>query len=149
MKTRNTFRLLLLAAALLLAAGSALSQVRVGLEVRFGPPAPRYEAVGPAPFHHAVWVRGHWAWDAYDGRYEWVRGSWIAARPAYAWSDGGWYRTPRGWAWREGSWQHRGARQEAFGRDNRNDRHDRYADRDNHDRGDGRDDRGGRGRSDR
>ncbi|HEX9007064.1 MAG TPA: hypothetical protein VF889_07195 [Bacteroidota bacterium] len=149
MKSRFVSRLSMLAAAVLLAAGSAIAQVSVGFAVRFGPPAPRYEYVGPAPYHGAFWVRGLWAWDPRDGRYEWLPGHWIAARPAYVWYDGGWYHGPRGWAWREGYWQHRGARHETYYRDRWNDRGDRYVYRD----GRGRDghsyERDGRGGDDR
>ncbi len=149
MKSRFMIRLSMLAAAVLIAAGSALAQVSVGLAVRFGPPAPRYEYVGPAPYYGAVWIHGHWAWDPRDGRYEWMPGRWIAARPAYVWNDGGWYHGPRGWVWREGFWRHRDARHESFSRDGRNDRGDRYVYRDSHGR-DGRSfERDGRGAHDR
>ena len=92
----------------LLASSSAASQVSMEFGVRFGPPPPRYEVVYDAPFKHAVWARGHWGWNGYEGRYVWIPGRWIARRPAYSWVDGGWQRGPRGWYWSEGGWRHNG-----------------------------------------
>ena len=109
MKSPFVVRAMVLAGALLIAASSALSQVSIGIGVQIGPPPPpRYERMGPAPYHQAVWIRGHWMWDDYAGRYVWTRGYWAPARPAYVWMDGGWHQGPRGWGWREGYWKHRG-----------------------------------------
>jgi hypothetical protein len=92
----------------LLAPVPAVSQVGVEFGIRIGPPPPRHEAALHPPFMHAVWIGGHWTWNAYDGRYVWVRGHWVERRPAYTWVDGQWYRGPRGWFWREGGWRHNG-----------------------------------------
>ncbi|RPH35269.1 hypothetical protein EHM92_06470 [bacterium] len=92
----------------LVAAPPAASQVQMEFGMRFGPPSPRYEVVTAPPFQHAVWIRGHWGWNDYAGRYVWIRGHWIARRPAYTWVDGGWHRGPRGWYWNEGRWEHNG-----------------------------------------
>ncbi len=103
-------RLIALALPLLslVAASPAASQVSMEIGVRFGPPPPRYEVMYDAPFGNAVWVRGHWGWSGYEGRYVWIPGRWIARRPAYTWVDGGWHRGPRGWYWNEGGWRHNG-----------------------------------------
>jgi hypothetical protein len=78
MKTRFAVIAVAFAAILLLGQASAEAQVRIGLAVQFNapPPSPRWEADlgvdGPAP--DAVWVRGHWSWDGYAGRYVWISG---------------------------------------------------------------------------
>jgi len=92
---------------LLVGAPPAISQVHMEIGFRIGPPPPRYEVTVAPPFAHAVWVRGHWAWNAHAGNWVWVRGQWIARRPAYVWVDGSWHHGPRGWYWDEGRWEHR------------------------------------------
>ena len=122
MKIRKSAIPAALAIGLLLGVAPAMSQVTVGFGIRFGPPHPRHEVVVAAPFEDAVWISGHWAWDEYAGRYVWIGGSWVPARPYQMWVNGSWHHGPRGWAWREGYWGHRDR--------GREDRHERHGDGD-------------------
>lgn len=46
------------------------------LVVRPAEPPPRVEVIGVAPYHNAVWVKGHWDWRPRSGRYVWMPGHW-------------------------------------------------------------------------
>src|ERR1041385_4666046 len=85
----------LLAAAFVLA-GTILTGCAGGYGsgyVRYGPPAPRYGAVGYAPGPGYVWADGYWDW----------RGN------SWAWSQGRWGRPPRRHAvWVAPAWQREG-----------------------------------------
>jgi len=72
--------------------------------VAYGPPAPRYGAVGAAPGPGYVWVNGYWGWAG--GRYVWNEGRW--AHPPHgrhAWVEGGWHHEGHGWRYHEGHWR--------------------------------------------
>lgn len=74
----------------LLIVSSASSQVRWGVDLRFGsPPPPRREIIIERPYPDAIWVPGYY--NHYGYRYLWVPGYW--RRPARFHS--GWER--RGW----------------------------------------------------
>ena len=66
------------------------------------PPAPRVEAVPPAPAAGQTWISGHWKWSG--RRYEWVPGRWTE-RPAGEWVSGRWIKKSRGWFWLPGHWR--------------------------------------------
>jgi hypothetical protein len=70
----------------------------------YGPPAPRYRAIGVAPGPGYVWVNGYWGWRG--SRYEWNEGRWDRPpRGRTAWVDGNWRHEGRGWRYREGHWR--------------------------------------------
>ena len=101
--------------AVLVAASAVLAPAATAvphsIDVRVGPPAPRYEAV-PAPRRGYVWAPGYW--DRRGQQYAWTRGTWVRERPGYvytqpAWvNDGGRYRFNRG-AWARGDRDRDGA----------------------------------------
>jgi len=83
--------------------GAALSGCAGGgaYYANYGPPAPRYAAVGVAPGAGYVWTAGWWDWRG--GRWAWVEGRWQRPpRPGAVWvghewrRDGGRYRYYRG-----------------------------------------------------
>ncbi|MEI8135140.1 MAG: hypothetical protein WCH46_08730 [bacterium] len=109
----------------LLAAIPAMAQVRVGFDIRFGPPPPPpCEVYGLPPCEGAYWVPGYYNHGAY--RYFWVPGRWERPRPRY-----------EGW-WREG-WRH-----ERF---ERHERRDFYHERERDHRDEGRGEHRGGGRT--
>jgi hypothetical protein len=70
--------------------------------VQAAPPAPIYEAV-PAPREGSIWAPGHYEWR--NGRYTWIQGGWIDARPGYAWQAAHWeQRSDGSWVLVQGSW---------------------------------------------
>ncbi|HXS95709.1 MAG TPA: hypothetical protein VN736_13990 [Candidatus Limnocylindrales bacterium] len=80
-------------AAAVLAAGTLLTGCAGGYAVGYGPPPPRYGAIGYAPGPGYVWTDGYWN---YSGR-------------NWAWVDGRWARPPRGHAtWVRPEWRHEG-----------------------------------------
>ena len=102
MKSRHTFRNVLLAA--LLAAGAAgmpaFAQVR--LNPRIAPPAPLVEVV-PAVATGYVWAPGYWAWLGH--RYVWVRGRAIYDRPGYHWVPDYWEQRENRYHRIAGGWE--------------------------------------------
>jgi hypothetical protein len=68
------------------------------------PPAPRYEAIGVAPYPGWFWVGGYWTWRSH--RHHWVDGRWSAPRPGYRWQPHRWEPISGGRGWREmpGRW---------------------------------------------
>ena len=58
-------------------AGSAVlpASAQVDVNLRFGPPAPIYEAVPPPPGPYQYWRPGYWHWNG--NRYVWFRGEYI------------------------------------------------------------------------
>jgi hypothetical protein len=80
----------------------APASAQLGIYVRVGPPAPRYETRPPRPHRGWVWVTGHWAW---QGRWVWVGGFWQAGRPGCFWIPGHWGNSYRGYYWINGHWR--------------------------------------------
>ena len=79
------------------------SLAAVDVQLNFGPPAARYEAV-PAPRRGYLWASGHWQWNANRNRHTWTVGYWERARPGYVFQapqwverDGHWNYQPRRW----------------------------------------------------
>lgn len=75
-----------------------------GYVMAYGPPAPRYGAVGYAPGPGFVWTEGYWNYTGHD--WSWVGGRWQRPpRPHATWvtpewrHEGGRYRFHRGY-WR-------------------------------------------------
>jgi hypothetical protein len=69
----------------------------------YGPPPPRYEYHGHAPYRGAVWVGGYHRW--YGGRYVWVAGHW-AHPPHYGavWYPGHYANRGGVYIWIGGHW---------------------------------------------
>src|ERR1051326_3152362 len=45
------------------------------------------------------WIPGYWAWDADQGDYLWVSGSWRMPPPGRRWLPGHWQEVDTGWGW--------------------------------------------------
>ncbi len=76
---------------------SAISFAQVRISVAFGPPPiPVYEQP-VCPSDGYIWTPGYWAWDADDGDYYWVPGTWVMA------PEVGFLWTPPYWAWDDGA----------------------------------------------
>jgi hypothetical protein len=93
----------LLAAAVVLG-GTLLAGCAGGYALAYGPPPPRYGALGYAPGPGYVWTEGYWNYAG--GNWAWVGGRWQRPPRAHAvWAapewrrEGGRYRFHRGY-WR-------------------------------------------------
>jgi hypothetical protein len=76
---------------------SPISFAQVRISIAFGPsPIPVYEQP-VCPGDGYVWTPGYWAWDADDGDYYWVPGTWVLA------PEVGFLWTPPYWAWDNGA----------------------------------------------
>jgi len=72
--------------------------------VRYGPPAPRYVAVGVAPGPGYVWTSGYWNWRG--GNWGWVEGRWMRPpRPHAVWVPHEWRQEGRGYRFHRGYWR--------------------------------------------
>ena len=80
----------------------AAAQVSVGIGVRLGPPAPRFERV-PPPRAGYVWAPGYWRWNGH--RHVWANGYWVRARPGYRYRPAYWVHGRHGWRFHEGHWR--------------------------------------------
>ncbi len=96
MRVASYSRFLFFALVLVALSASSYAQVSVGISVNFAPPAlPVYEQP-PCPAEGYIWTPGYWAWDADDGDYYWVPGTWVLApEVGYLW-------TPPWWGWSGG-----------------------------------------------
>ena len=80
MQMKKALASMLIAAGTISALATPLTSVaQVGVQLNYGPPPVRYEAV-PAPRLGYVWVPGYWEWRG--RRQVWVSGGWILERPA-------------------------------------------------------------------
>jgi len=103
MYTKKVLVSVLFAAGMLGAVATPLQSVAaVDIQLNFGPPADRYEAV-PAPRRGYVWAPGHWRWNADRNRHRWTAGSWERARPGYV------FQRPQ-WVERDGNWHYQARR---------------------------------------
>jgi len=96
----------MIVAAILAAAAGALSlpaaaRSHVDIVVGFAPPALQYEVV-PAPRAGWVWVPGVWEWRR--GRYVWIGGHWVVARPGFTYVPAAWVERRGHWVYRAGAW---------------------------------------------
>ena len=80
---------------------ASAARLRVGLGVRFGPPA-RVVEVAPAARPGRVWSGGYWNWNG--RRYVWRRGHWLAARPGYRYYPSRWVQEGPAWRFHVGYW---------------------------------------------
>jgi len=71
------------------------------------PPVAERPAV-EAPNAEARWLEGYWEWDAGDGRFVWVTGTWRVPPPGRFWINGFWKRSEEGWRRTLGFWSDRG-----------------------------------------
>lgn len=113
---------MLIAAGTIGAVATPLTSVaQVDIQLNFGPPPVRYEAV-PVPRRGYVWVPGYWDWRG--RRHVWVSGAWVRERSGYAYQ-------PHRWIERDGRWQfERGRWDRARGRDSDRDGIPNRVDRD-------------------
>ncbi|MCE9659241.1 MAG: YXWGXW repeat-containing protein [Burkholderiales bacterium] len=91
----------------------------VSVDIRFGPPAPRYEVV-PSPRVGYVWAPGYW--DYRSNRYHWVAGNWVRERPGYYYTQPAWVRHDDRWELNRGAWVHGSRDRDHDGVPNRHDR---------------------------
>ena len=69
------------------------------------PPAPKKEAVAPAPGpnYAYAWVPGYWAW---QGKWVWTSGTWVPLpSPHTEWVAGHWIPWGHRYKWIPGRWQ--------------------------------------------
>jgi hypothetical protein len=93
--------------ALSAASGPSFSAVNFSFGIEVAPPPPPAEAPPPPPRQGFVWAPGYRNWDG--GRYVWVQGRWMEARPGYYWVPDGWehHVEERGphWHFAPGHWE--------------------------------------------
>lgn len=89
--------------ALMDASGNIVDKTTI---VKTAPPAPKEETVRieTRPAENAVWVPGYWQWDADNGNYGWVSGTWRRAIPGMTWNAGHWDKVSDGYEWSPGFW---------------------------------------------
>ncbi len=67
------------------------------------PPPIQTEVIVEAPGPGYIWVPGYWAW---QGRWVWVRGSWVLPpHPRALWIRGHWVHRGHGYVWIGGHWR--------------------------------------------
>ncbi|HWX52999.1 MAG TPA: hypothetical protein VN176_00265 [Verrucomicrobiae bacterium] len=116
-----------LVTAVLAGAVVVSASAQIGIYIRTGPPANRYERRSEAPGPGYSWVEGYWTPNG--NRYAWVPGRW--QQPPY---EGAYWNHPhydherQGWRMHEGHWDHEDH--------NNHDNHDNRDDRDKHDKHD-------------
>jgi len=72
--------------------------------VRYGPPAPRYGAMGYAPGPGYVWTEGYWDWRG--NNWYWVNGRWMRPPHAHAtWVAPQWRQHGHAWRFHSGYWR--------------------------------------------
>ncbi len=69
------------------------------------PPAPIHQVRPVRPYAGAVWIGGHWNWNARTDSYVWLSGYWTRSKPGRTWVSGHWVKRPRGWVWVSGHWR--------------------------------------------
>jgi hypothetical protein len=87
------------------AAAPTASLAAVDVQLNYGPPAPRYEAV-PPPRHGYVWAPGHWQWDGH--RHVWSEGHWLRAREGYVYHAPQWREHNGRWSYQASRWDRDG-----------------------------------------
>ncbi len=96
-------------AALLLVASTALcplvSEAGAFISVDIAPPALPLYAQPPIPGDGYIWTPGFWSWNANDGDYYWVPGTWVLAPYVGAlWTPGYWGWFNGRYQWHGGYW---------------------------------------------
>ena len=108
MFTKKVLVSVLFAAGMLGAAATPLPSVAaVDIQLGFGPPADRYEAV-PAARRGYVWAPGHWQWNANRNRHIWKAGNWERARAGYAFQRPQWVERDGRWSYQARRWDNDG-----------------------------------------
>ena len=97
MNLRKTMLALCIATGAAAGTAPALADVYV----RFGPPAPRYEAV-PVLQPGWVWTPGYWNWSGH--RYVWVRGHRVRAHHGHHYVPNHWVEHDGRWRMDRGHW---------------------------------------------
>ncbi len=95
----------LLSIALLLSSLPLASHAAVFVSIDVAPPPlPVYaQPVIPAPGY--IWTPGYWRWNAADGDYYWIPGTWVTAPYVGAlWTPGYWGWGGGAYAWHGGYW---------------------------------------------
>jgi WXXGXW repeat (2 copies) len=70
----------------------------------YGPPPPRYGAIGYAPGPGYVWTEGYW--NLAGGSWVWAPGRWLRPpRPHSVWVAPEWRREGRGYRFHRGRWR--------------------------------------------
>ena len=82
-----SMRKLFLCAVIAASAAAMPAAAEISINLNFGPPATRYEAV-PAPRSGYVWAPGYWRWQ--NERHVWTTGHWIEERPGSRWVADRW-----------------------------------------------------------
>ena len=96
----------LLAAGMIGAVATPLSSVaQVEIQLNFGPPAARYEAV-PEPRGGYVWSNGHWQHNG--SAHVWAPGDWQAARPGYVYQQPAWVERDGRYSYQPSRWDRDG-----------------------------------------
>ena len=106
----------------LAAASAAFSPAIAGpvsVDIRVGPPAPRYEVV-PSPRAGYVWAPGYW--DRRGNRYGWVQGNWVRERRGYVYTQPTWVNHDGRYHFYRGAWARGGGDRDRDGVPNRFDR---------------------------
>ncbi|HTB94953.1 MAG TPA: YXWGXW repeat-containing protein [Candidatus Sulfotelmatobacter sp.] len=105
MRNRSIILSLLLAILLLVMAGTAAGQVRVGVAIAIAPPPiPVYEQP-ICPGDGYIWTPGYWAYDYDDADYYWVPGTWVPApEVGFLWTPGYWAWGGDGFVFTAGYW---------------------------------------------
>ena len=105
MFTKKVLVSALLAVGMIGAAATPLtSSAQVEVQLNFGPPVVRFEAV-PAPRSGYVWSNGNWQWDG--SQHVWAGGTWQAERPGYVYSQPQWVER-RSWNYQPSRWDRDG-----------------------------------------
>lgn len=101
MRTRNLLLATLVAATLGSVSGPAAARTDVDVQLNFGPPAVRYEAV-PGPRRGYHWQPGYWGYRG--GKHAWAKGYWVRERPGYYWHPHRWVEADGRWVLRRGAY---------------------------------------------
>jgi hypothetical protein len=106
---KTGFVVLILAALGLVLASPATAQVRIGVGINVSAPLHRHHAeyLAVPPYPGAVWVRGHWSWNAYLGRSIWIAGHWVKVHPRPLFREPKFRAAPHGVA--KGWWKKHGS----------------------------------------
>ncbi len=103
-KMKNLKKFLIAGALAAIVSMPSLSEAKVRVYVRVGPPkVTRVSVVKVAkPYRNAIWVKGHYKF--VSGGYRWVMGHYINGRRHYVYVQPRWIKTRRGHRFIAGRW---------------------------------------------